>query len=551
VTDRDETIIFSLNGDNGESERFGADDEFADTENRTADFVPGLVSLGFIKAAILRSARFCCVMAAVGLLLGVGVYVVSPRHYQASASLLLTHGPYEDSQLASVNNQAIAKTLAVAGLAVHELGLQQSPSNFLSTYIVTPVTDRVLTITASAPSANQAVLQANAVASAFLKFRADGMQTEQSLVVQSLNQQINAATQQLNSIGARISQLSSEVTSSTQQSKISSLRTEQTGAQNALANLQEALSSNLTSTLPAETAAVKSSEILSVTPLPHSRLKALLLYAALGLLAGLILGLGIVILRALMSDRLRQRDDIAYALNAPVKLSVGMLRARRWLPAWPGRTAKRDVDLRRVIAYLQSVVSRSTQSPASLVIVAVDNARVMAQAVAALATSYASQGQKVVAADLSRDAQMARLLGVKSAGVHQVSRDHANFTMAVPDRDDAMPIGPRRAVNSQAGPLKAADALVGSDTSADVLLILATLDPALGGDHLATWATNSVVVVSAGQSSAERLNGVGEMIRLAGTRLDSVVVLGADKSDESVGLTRRPDEQAGMVALGR
>ena len=58
-------------------------------------------------------------------------------------------------------------------------------------------------------------------------------------------------------------------------------------------------------------------------------------------------------------------------------------------------------------------------------------------------------------------------------------------------------------------------------------------------------------MVSAGQSSAERIHGVGEMIRLAGMRLDSVVLIGADKSDESLGLTRRPDEQVGVGALGR
>ena len=101
------------------------------------------------------------------------------------------------------------------------------------------------------------------------------------------------------------------------------------------------------------------------------------------------------------------------------------------------------------------------------------------------------------------------------------------------------------------GPAQAGDALVASYASADLLLTLVTLDPALGGDHLATWATNAVVVVSAGQSSAERIHGVGEMIRLAGMRLDSVVLIGADKSDESLGLTRRSDEQAGIGVLGR
>ena len=123
--------------------------------------------------------------------------------------------------------------------------------------------------------------------------------------------------------------------------------------------------------------------------------------------------------------------------------------------------------------------------------------------------------------------------------------------MAVPDRDDAAPVGPLRAITSPTGSAQAGDALVASYASADLLLTLVTLDPALGGDYLATWATNAVVVVSAGQSSAERIHGVGEMIRLAGTRLDSVVLIGADKSDESLGLTRRPDEQAGIGVLGR
>jgi hypothetical protein len=41
------------------------------------------------------------------------------------------------------------------------------------------------------------------------------------------------------------------------------------------------------------------------------------------------------------------------------------------------------------------------------------------------------------------------------------------------------------------------------------------------------------------------------MIRLAGLRLDSVVLLGADKADESLGLTPRPDEQVGVGVLGR
>jgi len=548
VTDRDQTIIFSRNGDNGEPERFGDYDDFVATENRSADFTPALVSLGFIKGALRRSARFWIVMAVVGLLLGSAIYVISPHPYQATATVVLTHGPNEDTQTAAVNNQAIAETSAVAGLAMHELGLRESVNSFLTTYTATSITDRLLTVIASAPSGNQAVLRANAVASAFLKFRANEMQSEQNQVMQSLNQQINQAKQHISSIGAQIGQLAGQP--SAQQSQLSSLRAEQTNATATLTGLQQAVTANHATTQPATTAALKGSQILSVAQASHSRLKPLIIYALVGLIVGLFLGLAIVIVRALVSNRLRRRDDIAYALDAPVKLSVGTLRGRRWLPARPGRAAKRNLDMRRVVAYLQSAVP-STPAQADLAIVAVDNAPDMARAVASLATSYASQGDRVVAADLSRGAHLAHVLGVKSGGAHEVSQNGANFTIAVPDRDDAAPVGPLRAVTTPAGAAQAGDALAASCASADLLLTLVTLDPALGGDHLSTWATKAVVVVSAGQSSADRIHGVGEMIRLAGTRLDSVVLIGADKSDESLGLTHSPDEQAGIASRGR
>ena len=75
------------------------------------------------------------------------------------------------------------------------------------------------------------------------------------------------------------------------------------------------------------------------------------------------------------------------------------------------------------------------------------------------------------------------------------------------------------------------------------MLTFATLDPAFGGDHLATWATDVVVMVTAGRSSMTSIRAVGELIRLAGMRLVSVVLVGADKSDKTIGLgaTHTPD----------
>ena len=152
--------------------------------------------------------------------------------------------------------------------------------------------------------------------------------------------------------------------------------------------------------------------------------------------------MGIVIIAALVSDRLRRRDDVAEALGAPVRLSVGTLRRRRWLPGCRAGPAKRNLDMRRVVAYLQRTVPGSSRGPAGLAVVAVDNAQVVAQAVVSLAVSYASQGKQVVVADLSSGAMLARLLGVRNPGVHAVSQDGAHLMVVLPDRDDVAPVGP-------------------------------------------------------------------------------------------------------------
>ena len=44
---------------------------------------------------------------------------------------------------------------------------------------------------------------------------------------------------------------------------------------------------------------------------------------------------------------------------------------------------------------------------------------------------------------------------------------------------------------------------------ADLVITLVTLDPAYGGDHLATWASNAVAVVTAG----ERRRGFMRLVR--------------------------------------
>jgi hypothetical protein len=254
------------------------------------------------------------------------------------------------------------------------------------------------------------------------------------------------------------------------------------------------------------------------------------------LLIGLILGVSILIVRVLVSDRLRRRDDVARALGAPVKLSVPARRMRRRFSGRPGIAAARGRDMQRIIAHLRRAVPERSRGPAPLAVVPADDPRVAALCVAALAVSCAQQGRKVVVADLCSGAPAATLLGAKDPGVHTVSLDGAHLTVAVPDPDEVGPAGPFGATSSEAQPGLASQ-VAAACASADILLTLVTLDPSIGADHLATWATHAVVVITAGRSSWTKIQAVGEMIRLADTRLISAVLVGADKTDESLGVT--------------
>ena len=187
---------------------------------------------------------------------------------------------------------------------------------------------------------------------------------------------------------------------------------------------------------------------------PHSRLKHLLLYAVIGLIAGLAVGLGIVVVRALISERLYRRDDVARALGAPVKLSVGTVRLRRWLPGRRGLEAARLANVRRVVGYLRSAVPTRSRDAAALAVVPVDDPRVAALSLVALAVSCAQDGKQVVLADLVSGAPAARLAGVREPGIHEVRVQDAHLVVAVPSPTMAVPVGPRRrtlAAGSQPG----------------------------------------------------------------------------------------------------
>ena len=88
--------------------------------------------------------------------------------------------------------------------------------------------------------------------------------------------------------------------------------------------------------------------------MPQSGLKRAVLVVGSGLIAGLALGVALVLFPAITSDKLRRRDEVAEAVGAPVRVSVGSV-AGGWRP-WPVRGKARERDLAVVTHALESAV---------------------------------------------------------------------------------------------------------------------------------------------------------------------------------------------------
>lgn len=545
MSDSDHSVAWLSGMGDDLPHRLSAFDEFEEAVDRpAADPATALFSLGFILVALRRGLRLLCVLALVGLVVGAGYYVKSPPPYRATATVLLADNPNQNPAIEVQTDQVLAESSPVAAAVVRQLGLPLTPANFAATYTITVQTDQVLAITAQATSSQAAVQRAAAVTQQFLAFRAQYEQTQQQEADGQLQQQVTQAEQHLNAITSQVNQLSSQPSTSANLAELDTLKTQRTAAINALDEVRQYVTQTKASTQTVTRGMVQGSQVLSAaTPDKHSSKKTVLLDGIIGLIGGLAIGLAIVVIAAITSDRLRRRDDIAYAFGAPVRLSVGALRKSRWMPARPGKRAARRRDMELVVEHLRTAVPGSSRGPAGLAVVAVDDTPTVARAVVALALSIASQPRRVVLADLSSGGQAARLLRVKGTGVTANTHQGTRIVVVVPAAGDVAPVGPLQSRTSPEGYVQADESLTSACEGADLVLSLVTLDPAFGGEHIASWATDVAAVVTAGRSTSVRIRAAGEMIRLAGIRLGSVVVLDADKSDESLGMISEPGYQ--------
>ena len=488
-------------------------------------YMGNFVSLHYVFKAISRRKRLWVPLALVGLLVGMSLHVVIPSKYTAQSELLMISNPNDDPTRDMATDVALLESEAVAQKVVTQLKLNTSAQKLTGQYTGVAVTDQVLQITFSAPTAADAVTRANAVGTEFLAFRSQVLQNQNNAVVKTLASQMNGFQTLAN------------------QETTPGLQNERQQNLNEVTALRQTIQQDNLTTL---TIIGSSRVIAPATAITHSKLKVFLTDGASGLVAGLAIGLGIITVVAIASDRIRQRDEVASALGAPVELSVGRFgrmrvmrkrRLRRRLSR-PGR----PVEL--MSRHLRAAV-QAGPSPKRLAVVSVESLEPSALSLAILAGRLAVyEGSRVMVVDLSPGRILGELLGVTTSETRIVFVKGAwvPVLVSVPPEDDL-------SVEMPAPDVDANDLPGPSWTTPQVVLVLTTLDPGIGAGHLSPIADEAFVVVTAGRASAAKVQATAEMLRAAGLSVRGGILVGADGNDESLGFSAA-DRRSGRAADG-
>ncbi|HET6986276.1 MAG TPA: hypothetical protein VFI00_06655 [Kribbella sp.] len=515
----------------GSSTWFDDDDGLFAGETTTSFPPDALVTYRFLRDAVRRHLRIWLVLALIGLTVGITAAVALPTASVSSARLLLTHRDGEDPTKAMATDASLATTRTVAQRTIALLKLPETPDALLKEYTVSAPTDRVLEIKATAKTREEATRLATILAQTFLIFRKEQIALQGAPLrrdkVEAQNEE-TAAEQAVLAAGGKPD--SPDQVQTPEMVKLGAARDKLQYVSQQLLD-EDVAASKMNSSRMLDQAA----------PVLVSEKRTLAIKAMTGLLAGLFIGLGFVVVRALVSDRAWKRQDIARSLGARVRLSTGRPPRWRWWP-FPKRlraSQQRNPEIKLMVQHLDQRIIWSKRPTPALAVVSVDDVKACALAVASLAVSYSADGRHVLVADLTGSGLLAATLGVKAAGTHesQFSEPGKRLDVFLPEPDSGPAEGCYLRLGDNNRPGGSGDiALDSAWDVADVVLTLATLTPALGADHLGSWASRAAVVVTSGRSTTAKIQATGEMLRLAGLQIDTAIVLRADRTDEGVGV---------------
>jgi len=476
------------------------------------------VAMPYLASAVRRRWRLWASVAALGVLAGVVLSLISPPPLTATTTLLLGHSTKVEAFQAMVTDQQFLRTTAVARGAIDRLGLRVAPGDFFDEYKV--LSQELLQISARGPGAAEATRRADAVASSFLAFRAEEFERQAKLSAQAFETRQNPLVTELSDVNNRINSMGPDQQSDAAIRAFGDLLTRRGTLSDQISILRRQIQDVATD---AQAIIDKSRVIDPATPDSRSATKMMLLNGLAGLIGGFALGIGWVVCQAIVSDRVRRRDDVADALGVPVAVSIGRFPlGRRWgRQRIPAQLTDPGPEIARMAQHLQSALLSSGAAKPSLITVSLDSDVPAAAAVATAAAAMAVGKTQVLVVDLSTNAALGTVLGipVDTTSAIRLKGSEAVTWVAFPPAELARP-------DRELAELM---------RRANVVFVLTSLDPALGAVNLGEWASKAVVVVSNGRSTVQGLRSVAQMLDAAGVELDSAMLVGADKGDESYG----------------
>jgi capsular polysaccharide biosynthesis protein/Mrp family chromosome partitioning ATPase len=272
-----------------------------------------------LGAALRRSAVLILVLAATGTALGVAAGLRRAEDHTARASILvspLDGNPYSTTgrgdDLINLETEAqVVHSDPVARAVAERIGDPATASALLSGLKVSvPANTQILTIDYTAASDSVAVRRAQGFADAYLDFR----KARSEDVTRSKTERIQG---QISSQNKTLSGLVKSLNAETDASKKSLLQEQISGVTAQIGQLQATLAE-------LQTGAIDPGQVITpATNVGTSSLRALLTYAILGALGGILLALAVVIIRARAENRIHHADDVLPS-GLPLLGSVSM-----------------------------------------------------------------------------------------------------------------------------------------------------------------------------------------------------------------------------------
>ncbi|WP_323100901.1 hypothetical protein [Intrasporangium sp. YIM S08009] len=565
---------------------------------------PVLSTWNYLRTAMRRRWRVWVGLTALGAVLGLAAVVLVPPGSTAKVTLLMAHPASIDGPQGIAMDVSLLNTREVSQRAVQALGIGMTPEAFRAGISAEAVTNEVLTIAVAGPDDASAAARADALVRQYLDFRTTQLRSLTSGMRAQYATRVAAAQREVTALTKQFEQLTAQGPSA--QSSAFDALARRTDLNKQIADWQAASDS---ATLDTD-AAVESTHVIDPVHADASSTKrAVVLAVASGMTVGAALGAVFVIFRALVTERLRRRQDVGVALGSPVRFSVRSTGPRRGGPGPLGRVLPirgrwRGNDLGTLAHGLQSALEPALAVPTptapvpataseatgtngrragavasepngsrvlamtsaraetlvgpgpvsgpcdGVALAAIGNVRAAADVVDAAATRLRERGTAVLVVDLSKEGVLAGRAGERTGGSAMAEGDGPGGSMSVVLRPGGIP---ELATGPGGGTSAGLVDVHGSSwqtawESAHTVLVLLEVDPGIDVDHLGTWVDQVVPLVSAGASTAELLSTTGDLVREAGLALPFAMMVGCDATDESLGRVRPAEDGVEAVS---